>query len=213
VSKERKPKRVVPKGKLNGRATSHVIPPRRVPPQITPRPHAAMLGTIAILVVALIGVILSTSLSDQITNLLRGPTGGHGQVVDGIPCQTSEQADYHVHAHLSILDNGEPVSIPANVGMTPNCLYWLHTHDASGVIHVEAQSQRAFTLGQFFDVWGQPLNGGNVAGHRGTVTAFVDQQPFIGDPRSIPLTDRKSITLEIGKVVPPPANYDFSGTE
>ena len=180
---------------------------------MTPRPYAAMLATIAILVVALIGVVLSTSLSDQITNLVRGPIGGHGQVVDGIPCQASEQATYHVHAHLSILDNGEPVTIPANVGMTSNCLYWLHTHDTSGIIHVEAQSERAFTLGQFFDIWGQPLNGGNVAGHRGTVTAFVDQQPFTGDPRSIPLNDRKSITLEIGKIVPPPANYGFSGTE
>lgn len=171
-----------------------------------------MLITTAIMVVALAGVVASTSLSDSVKAAINGPPGGHGQSIDGIPCESGEQLAYHVHAHVTILDNGQPVSVPADVGIPGACIYWLHTHDTTGVVHVEAPSAHPFTLGQFFDIWGQPLSSGNVAGHRGNVTAYVNQTPFTGDPRAIPLEDKESIVLEVGSAVPPPANYDFSGS-
>ena len=168
-----------------------------------------MAVTIAIVVIALIGVVLETGLSDIVTTALKGPPGGHGQQVDGIPCDSSEQLTYHVHAHLTILDNGQLVTIPANTGITGSCFYWLHTHDTTGVIHIEAPVERPFTLSQFFDIWGQTLTDANVAGHHGAVTAYVDQKPYTGDIDSIPLKDHESITLEVGTTTPPPANYDF----
>lgn len=171
-----------------------------------------MVITIAIVVVALAGVVASTSLGDSVKAAIEGPPGGHGQAVDGIPCESTEQLAYHVHAHLTILDNGNPVTVPAAVGIAGGCTYWLHTHDASGLVHVEAPSARPFTLGQFFDIWGQPLSTANVAGHRGHVTTYVNQQPFTGDPRTISLEDKESIVLEVGKAVPPPPNFDFSGS-
>ena len=56
--------------------------------------------------------------------------------------------------------NGESETIPGDVGRTSNCLFWLHTHAALGVIHVEAPVARTFTLAQFFAVWqqGKPLS-------------------------------------------------------
>ncbi len=168
-----------------------------------------MLATAAILVFALIGIALSTSLGDSISGLVKGPAGGHGQVVDGIPCQNGEQLAYHVHAHLTILADGQPVVVPAQIGIPASCFYWLHTHDTTGAIHIEAPNPQAFTLGQFFDIWGQTLTSDNVAGHRGTVTAYVNQAKFSGDPRDIPLKDHESIVLEVGTQTPPPANYDF----
>ncbi|HEX9235017.1 MAG TPA: hypothetical protein VF972_01920 [Actinomycetota bacterium] len=30
----------------------------------------------------------------------------------------------------------------------------IHTHDATGIIHIESPTPRTFTLGEFFDVWG-----------------------------------------------------------
>jgi hypothetical protein len=30
----------------------------------------------------------------------------------------------------------------------------IHTHDTSGIVHIESPTVRPFTLGQFFDVWG-----------------------------------------------------------
>ena len=34
----------------------------------------------------------------------------------------------------------------------------LHTHDASGIVHIESPDKRDYTLGQFFDVWGVRLS-------------------------------------------------------
>src|SRR3954451_23322185 len=87
--------------------------------------------------------------------------------IDGIPC-VQEMLNYHVHSPLSINAAGKPVTVPANVGIkignSFSCLYWLHTHDSSGLIHVEAPHVIHPTLGQFFDVWGQMLSRTQVAG-------------------------------------------------
>ena len=48
------------------------------------------------------------------------------------------------------------------------CLYWLHTHDSTGVVHIESPVQRGYTLGQFFDVWGRPLSATQVGPPPGT---------------------------------------------
>ncbi len=147
------------------------------------------------------------------------PQGGHGQPVDGIRCET-EQLAYHIHAHLALIVDGEPVAVPAGIGIAPlggnsgssfvsaRCLYWLHTHDGSGVIHVESPAGATYTLGQFFAVWGEPLTGSNVAGFAVTsgepMHVFVDGKPYDGGPGDIPLRAHGLITLEIGKQEPSP---------
>lgn len=142
--------------------------------------------------------------------------GGRGQNVDGIPCETSEGVVLHIHSQLSIFYKGTQVQIPALIGMAPSaqggCLYWIHTHDASGVIHVEAGSVTApnggpYTLGLFFDIWGEQLAADHVGPFKGPVTAFVNGQPYSGDLRSIPLRSHQLITLEVGKPIVPPPNY------
>lgn len=155
--------------------------------------------------------------------LADSPTGGHGQPVDGIPCEASEAAVLHVHSHLAILVNGSPVEIPAYVGIAINgpqqsCLYWLHTHDASGVIHIEAGDVTApnggpFTLGNFFDIWGEPLSTDQVGPYKGKLNMFLNGQPYTGDPRNIPLIAHQGIVLEVGKTVTPPPNYQIPAGE
>jgi hypothetical protein len=143
-------------------------------------------------------------------------SGGQGQDVDGIKCETHEQLVYHVHAHLWILLNGQPQLVSSQVGipggpLTPKCYYWLHTHDTSGIIHIESPSQAKYTLGQFFDIWGQPLTSTKVAVYdvpAGSLTAFVDGQQFNGDPRNITLDAHTKIVLELGTQVSPPG-FDF----
>jgi hypothetical protein len=64
-----------------------------------------------------------------------------------------EQAAFHIHTHLDILINGKSYTIPPQIGIIPGkCFYWLHTHDESGVVHIESPVTRNFTLGQFFDI-------------------------------------------------------------
>jgi hypothetical protein len=80
--------------------------------------------------------------------------------VDGIRCDTMEFTKFHVHAHLDIIVDGKPFIVPSQIGIDPDgrCLYWLHTHDNSGIIHIESPIEREFTIGNFIDIWGQTFN-------------------------------------------------------
>lgn len=132
------------------------------------------------------------------------PTGNAAEngPVNGVMCESSEQFILHVHAHLRVFVDGSERSIPSEIGITHGkCLSWLHTHDTSGIIHVESPVQQSFTLGQFFDVWGQPLNSNGAATSSGAVSAFVNGTPFTADPRTIPLADHNVIQLDIGEPV------------
>lgn len=85
----------------------------------------------------------------------------------------------HIHPKIEIFIDGQQITIPANIGIDPKL--WknrtlehygmpmpemqempymspLHTHDTSGVIHVESTANRVYTLGEFFDVWGVQFN-------------------------------------------------------
>ena len=150
--------------------------------------------------------------------LASADTTVNGSTVDGIQCQTSEQVVFHIHAHLSVYVNGSPVRIPYGIGITQprgvqqtpvgpfvssgGCFYWLHTHAADGIIHIESPSQRTYTLGNFFDIWDQPLNSDQVATAKGTVFAYVDGRKFTGSPASIVIGDHTQVQLDVGKDVP-----------
>ena len=62
---------------------------------------------------------------------------------------------YHWHTDLSISEGSNPVPIPAGVGLTP-CLQPIHTHDGSGKLHIESDSTRLYTIGDFFLIWRRP---------------------------------------------------------
>jgi len=95
------------------------------------------------------------------------------------------------------------------------CYFWLHTHDASGIVHVEAPQQRDFTLGQFFAIWGQQLSATQLlnktvdAGHQIKVT--VNGVEVSGDPSQIKLQDKISIVVQYGPPFATPPSYNFGG--
>jgi hypothetical protein len=78
--------------------------------------------------------------------------------IDGIGCNPMEQAVFHIHAHLDVIINGAYFLVPSQIGIPSNCFYWLHTHDESGIVHIEAPTHWDFTLGQFFDIWNKKLS-------------------------------------------------------
>lgn len=76
------------------------------------------------------------------------------QVIDSIACNTNEYTVLHNHAHLDVFVNGNSVSVPSQIGIVDNtCLYWMHAHNDSGVIHMESPKSLEFTLGEFVDIW------------------------------------------------------------
>jgi hypothetical protein len=78
----------------------------------------------------------------------------------GLPMLSSEGNVEHIHVHLDVLVDGQPVQVPANIGIDevhPG-ISPLHTHDDSGVIHIESPVKRQFSLGEFFTEWGVSLS-------------------------------------------------------
>jgi len=122
--------------------------------------------------------------------------------VPNVPCGAAEVLTRHEHAHLTILIRGQSKTVPALVGITARQICWLHTHDTSGIAHVEAGDSRTFTLGDFFAVWRQPLNATVIAGESvgsgESVQATVNQQPNTGAPETIVLKNHEDIVLQLG---------------
>jgi hypothetical protein len=157
----------------------------------------------------------------QVRDLASPNSTVSGAPVDGMTCRRSMAATdlYHVHVHVDIFVNGQPERIPAGAGIVAprsseqlpggtfvdagptDCLYWLHVHANDGIIHVEAPAKGNFVLGQFFDIWGQPLGPNQVGPARGPVVAFENGKRFVGNPRDIPLASQAVIQLDVGNPV------------
>ena len=101
-----------------------------------------------------------------------GPNGGHGDKTASIPCRPTEYLDnYHVHFYLGIIADHRQVAVPGGIGLvkpgkpangfieTAKCFYYIHTHDASGTVHIEVPrnlpySAIKYNLGQMLSIWG-----------------------------------------------------------
>jgi hypothetical protein len=154
-------------------------------------------------------------------------TATAGQAIDGISCETSEQTVFHIHTHLTIFVNGQPRQVPAAIGIpgavaqqtgagpfigSGTCFYWLHTHAADGIIHIESPVERTYTLGEFFDEWGQPLGPDRVGPATGKVTVVVNGKVFKGNPRDVPLGAHEDLQLDVGTPMIAPETINWSNT-
>jgi hypothetical protein len=87
----------------------------------------------------------------------------------------------------------------------------LHTHTPDGIIHIEAPRDRAFTLGDFFQIWGQPLSRIEAASaHAAKGTAlrvWVNGKPYPGNPAAIRLDAHTDIVIEAGPPFPKPPRF------
>ncbi|TMK92102.1 MAG: hypothetical protein E6G37_09680 [Actinobacteria bacterium] len=127
-------------------------------------------------------------------------------------------ATLHHHANLLIYIDGQQFPVAAGIGYNPdaNVFSPLHTHDTSGVVHVEsADPTFQPVLGQFFDVWGVYLTkdclGDKCAAGDQTLRAYVNGKEWTGDPTQIPLNDEQVIVLAFGSAnqVPNPVPASF----
>lgn len=137
--------------------------------------------------------------------------------VSSIACNSSEQLTYHVHAHVSLYINGQPAQIPADIGIDNNqgCIYWLHTHDTSGVIHVEAPQPANYTLGAFLDLWKEKfaqLGYDQQLDQAGGWKVYINGKPYNGDFRNISLISHTLITMAYNSPnITPDAAYNWDG--
>lgn len=126
------------------------------------------------------------------------PGGGHGATINGkVPCLPAMGNGYHVHVFLGIVYKGQLMAMPDTVGMvhpgpeingwtnTAKCFYEIHTHDASGIVHLEVAqphpvSSVVFKLRDILKVWGVPHGKRNFGPFKGRIRVFTGMPPALG---------------------------------
>ena len=142
-------------------------------------------------------------LADRLVPLDLTTLGGHNGLV------------LHFHTHIDIFVNGKKVKIPALVGINPGAGYLteLHTHDDRGVIHIEAQKSRDFTVGQFFAEWAVYLDSHSIGGYSG-MTWYLNGKQQTGNPENLVFKPHQEIAFVVGKSPAKiPSSYKFSSGE
>jgi hypothetical protein len=140
----------------------------------------------------------------------------------GLPGHSTPLA-MHEHANVQIFVHGEPQTIPVNVGINEadGAIESIHTHETSGTVHIESETARQFTLGEFFGVWGVRLTPSCLGGHcndgDNRLRVYVDGEQVSTDPRDVPLDDQTVIVLTYGteqeEPSPIPSTFDFSSIQ
>lgn len=93
---------------------------------------------------------------------------------------------FHVHQLLHIYDDGVLVPVAKDIGIDERqgVETALHTHDQTGVIHMEADKPFRATLGDLFTVWGVGLGPDHVGGLKA-----ADGRPFVVWVNGKPVAD------------------------
>lgn len=152
---------------------------------------------------------------------------------------------YHIHTYVGVLVNGAPYSTPDAIGIdvpgpedshngtnSGKCFYAIHSHDASGLVHIEtyltntSYNTVVYYLGDLLHVWGQTITSTSFANFAGPVTIFIapprgaygtsnfqysgTYAKYTGDPTLIPLKTHESIWIEVGSTVTPPVVHFYT---
>jgi hypothetical protein len=140
----------------------------------------------------------------------------------GLPMLGSEGNVKHIHAHLDVQVDGQAVSVPADIGIdrASGTISPLHTHDATGVIHIESPVKRQFSLGEFFSEWDVSLSTDNIGALRAAdgknLRVFVNGTQKTGNPATITFGPHDEIAVIYGTPPPGetiPSKYDFPAGE
>jgi hypothetical protein len=155
------------------------------------------------------------------------PTGTWGLPPDmtaaakraSLPMLSQEMLQVHYHAHLDVIADGSPVTVPAFIGIDNNLgtITALHTHQPDGIIHIESAANIPFKLGQVFTEWGQSLSSTQVGpvslGTDKVLRVYVNGKEVTTDPTQIVLHSHDEIVVWVGaKGTTPqvPASYAWN---
>ena len=136
----------------------------------------------------------------------------------GLPMLGQEMLQVHYHAHLDVIADGQQITVPALIGIDTDVqtITALHTHDTSGVLHIESAKDTPFTLGQAFTEWGQPLSATQVGpvslGSDKALHVFVNGKE-VSDPAGYVLKAHDEIAVWVGakgETPQVPSSYAFA---
>lgn len=136
----------------------------------------------------------------------------------GLPMLGQEGQVLHIHSHLDVYVDGKVVTVPAEIGIdvVKQQISPLHTHDTSGVVHIESPVKADFTLGQFMTEWQVPIGKGALgplkAGGGKELHVYVNGKEQTGDPAAVKLAAHEEIAVVYGAAgdkVRVPTSYNW----
>jgi hypothetical protein len=99
----------------------------------------------------------------------------------GLPASSTTMAyQTHFHVHITLYVDGNKTPVPSQVGIDPSTqtLAAIHTHDDTGIIHMEAGEKNfAPPLQDVFNIWGVRFSGQCIGGYCGGVEMWVNGHP------------------------------------
>jgi hypothetical protein len=110
--------------------------------------------TIGIIVLGVIIVLVGWAVSSAVTTSSECKTAP----VSELFIESHTTLAMHVHATLSIIIDNVQQQIPANIGISPGRMSAVHTHDATGELHIEPPCVRDIKVGDFFEIRGQTFS-------------------------------------------------------
>jgi hypothetical protein len=119
----------------------------------------------------------------------------------GLPPAGTER--FHIHALVRIYVDGILSPVPENIGIdeAKHIETSLHTHDRTGIVHMESTHPHRFTLGDFFAVWGVKLGPDRVGGLTGLggdkLHFYLNGRP-LSDPAAHQLRDGDNVVIGYG---------------
>lgn len=122
----------------------------------------------------------------------------------GLPMLGEEGQELHIHSHLDVYVDGKVVTVPGEIGidLVKQQISPLHTHDTSGIVHIESPVKADFTLGQFMTEWNVPISkaalGPLKTGGGKELHVYVNGKERTGDPASLKLGAHDEIALVYG---------------
>lgn len=175
------------------------------------------------------GVLLVLVLALLVAHFAFGAFGpslqrANGQTVDGMHCDATPGQKQHLHAYLAIYVNGQQTAVPTGIGIVPekHCTYPLSVQAGQpDIVDVQSGTTQTYTLGQFFDIWGQPLSNSQVQGHTSDAThklvfevfdASGNLLPYTGSLRDLPLKDHETIVIRYNSPNAKPTPYTNWGS-
>jgi hypothetical protein len=131
-----------------------------------------------------------------------------------------EGTTMHEHANVQIFVHGKEEQIPTDVGINPSAgtIQSIHTHDDTGLVHLESSESREFTLGDFFGVWGVRFTPSCLGAYcnegDNRLQVFLDGEEVTDDLQDVQLDDQTVIVVTYGTPAelpdPIPSSFDFS---
>ncbi|MCQ9163458.1 MULTISPECIES: hypothetical protein [unclassified Arthrobacter] len=177
----------------------------------------------AVAVVVAAGVVISTNSAGNAAASGQAPQGtvsaSHGSTqtppwaapadasarakAAGLTMLTAEGTAEHIHTHLGITADGRSIMVPGDIGIDlgAQMISPLHTHDSTGIIHVESPVVKPFNLGEVFTEWDVALTANRVGSYSTsggyTITTFVNGKKQAGNPAAIQLANHEDVDIVI----------------